>query len=248
MSRTIAAVTHIMNNFMSYLLKKRCKSISSISRRKHHAFFWSRFTTKGLDAQNTPPTVIIDGCSMSSSMFARILITILVTSIAVPALAQTQPTRPLVFQTMPTFPSAFATAALSPCFRSYRDSDFVPSRRFYSGRSLEYFNPESPCFSGTIYPSFSAITPAELPSKPSPRARSEGSESLNEEEALLRIGAKGYADISGLEKDKRGIWRGKATLDDGRAVDVTLDLEGNIYSAPTPSRLHIRIEPPPPRR
>jgi hypothetical protein len=35
-------------------------------------------------------------------------------------------------------------------------------------------------------------------------------------------------------------------LEDGRAVDVTLDLEGNIYSEP--SRLQIRIEPPPSNR
>jgi hypothetical protein len=54
-------------------------------------------------------------------------------------------------------------------------------------------------------------------------------------------------DISGLEEDKRGIWRSKAALDDGRPVDVALDLEGNIYSVPS-SRLRIRIEPPPSNR
>ena len=97
----------------------------------------------------------------------------------------------------------------------------------------------------TIYPSYSAVTPSG--SKPNPKAKSEGSEILDEDQALLRIGAKGYVDISGLEKDKRGIWRGKATLEDGRPVDVTLDLEGNIYSVPR-SRLHIRIEPPPSKR
>jgi hypothetical protein len=111
-------------------------------------------------------------------------------------------------------------------------------------QSLEYFNPEGPCYSGTIYPSYSAITPSAAPS---PKAKSDGSEYLNEDQALLRIGAKGYLDISGLEKDKRGIWRGKATLEDGRPVDITLDLEGNIYSEPS-SRLHIRIEPPPSNR
>ena len=178
-------------------------------------------------------------------MTARILITIIATLIAVSALAQTQPTRPTAYPTMPTFPSAFATPALSPCFPRYGDFEVARSRRFGYGRSLEFLNPESPCYSGTIYPSYSAVTPSELPSKP--RATSEGSESLNEDQALLRIGAKGYQDIAGLEKDKRGIWRGKATLEDGRPVDVTLDLEGNIYSVPT-SRLHIRIEPPPSKR
>jgi hypothetical protein len=49
-----------------------------------------------------------------------------------------------------------------------------------------------------------------------------------------------------LEKDGRGIWRGKATIKDGRPVNVTLDLEGNIYS--DLSRLYIRIQPPPSNR
>jgi hypothetical protein len=171
----------------------------------------------------------------SSIMATRILFSVLVMLIAVPAYAQTQPTRPSAYPTMPTFPSAFATAPLSPCYPSYRPDVFISPRRW------GFFDPASPCYSGTIYPSYSAVTPSELPSKP--RAKSEGSENLNEDQALLRIGAKGYPDISGLEKDKRGIWRGKATLDDGRPVDVTLDLEGNIYSVPS-TRLHIRIEPP----
>jgi hypothetical protein len=170
---------------------------------------------------------------------------LMIMSIAVPAFAQTQPTRPSAYPTMPTLPSAFATPALSPCFPRYRDFEVAGSRRFSFGRSLEFFNPESPCYSGTIYPFYSAVTPSALPS--TPRAKSEGSESLDEDQALLRIGAKGYLDISGLEKDKRGIWRGKATLEDGRPVDVTLDLEGNIYSVPS-SRLRIRIEPPPSNR
>jgi hypothetical protein len=186
------------------------------------------------------------GANGFHQMDARNFISVIVaTLIAVPALAQTQPTRPSAYPTLPTLPSAFATPALSPCFRSFRDFERAPLRRFSFGRSLEYLNPESPCYSGTIYPSYSAVTPSELPS--TPRTRSEGSESLNEDQALLRIGAKGYSDISGLEKDKRGIWRGKATLDDGRPVDVTLDLEGNIYSVPG-SRLHIRIEPAPSNR
>ena len=73
-----------------------------------------------------------------------------------------------------------------------------------------------------------------------------GADSFNEDQAKLQIEAKGYLDVSKLERDRRGIWRGKATLEDGRPVYVTLDLEGNIYSEL--SRLHIRIEPPPSNR
>jgi hypothetical protein len=169
---------------------------------------------------------------------ARILVAMMVAaSIDASVFAQTQPTRPSAYATAPTMPSAFATAPLSPCYPSSRGYfEFGHSRRF------GYFNPESLCYSGTIYPSYSALGPFEFP-KTYPKPTSE---SLNEEEAKLRIEAKGYLDVHGLEKDKRGIWRGKATLQDGRSVGVTLDLEGNIYSEL--SRLFIRIQPPPSNR
>jgi hypothetical protein len=165
------------------------------------------------------------------------IVTIAATSIGAPAFAQTQPTRPSAYPTMPTFPSAFATAPLSPCYPSHRPDVFISPRR--GG----FFDPASPCYSGTIYPSFSAVAPFEFPK--SPRAETPGSESLDKDQAKSLIDGKGYSDVSNLEKDRRGIWRGKATMEDGRSVDVTLDREGNIYS--TLSRLQIRIEPPPNR-
>ena len=146
-----------------------------------------------------------------------------VASIIVPAFAQTQPTRPSAYPTFPTMRSAFPTAALSPC---PRDSSF---------------NPTSPCYSGTPYPSYSAVAPFEFPN-PTNRPALPGSASLDEDQAKLRIEAKGYLNVSRLEKDSRGIWRSKATMKDGRPVDVTLDLDGNIYSEL--SRLYIRIQPP----
>jgi hypothetical protein len=57
-----------------------------------------------------------------------------------------------------------------------------------------------------------------------------GASSLNEDEAKSQIEAKGYSDVSGLQKDNHGIWRGKAIMKDGRPVTVILDLQGNIYS------------------
>ena len=133
-------------------------------------------------------------------------------SIAIPAFAQTQPTRPSAYATAPTQRSAFPTSAINPCLR---DSSF---------------NPTSPCYSGTSYPSYSAISPFEFPNEKNSKAASEGADSLDEDQARLRIEAKGYLDVSGLQKDSRGIWRGKGTLKDGKPVYVTLDLEGNIYS------------------
>jgi hypothetical protein len=147
-------------------------------------------------------------------------------ALTVPAFAQTQPTRPSAYATLPTQRSAWPTAPLNPCPKFG-------------------LNPTSSCYSGTIYPSYSALAPFEF-SKPNPKARSKGFDNLYQDEARLRIEEKGYYDVTNLDKDSRGIWRGSARLEDGRTVDVTLDLEGNIYSVPT--RLQIRIKPPPPDR
>src|ERR1700724_1797468 len=129
------------------------------------------------------------------------------TSIAGSAFAQTQPTRLSAYATIPTIQSAFATAAISPCYPSAS------------------FNPTSPCYSGTAYPSYSAIEPFEFPNATNRQALP-GADSLNGDQARQRIEAKGYSDVSGLQKDNRGIWRGKATLKDGRSVAVVLDLDG----------------------
>jgi hypothetical protein len=127
-----------------------------------------------------------------------------------PVCAQTQPTRPSAYATAPTWSSAFATSALSPCYASR--------------------NPTSPCYSGTAYPSYSAIMPSELPKK----TNSPGANSLNEDQVKLRIEAKGYSNVFGLQKDNHGIWRGEATMKNGKFVAVILDLEGNIYSELNP--------------
>jgi hypothetical protein len=131
---------------------------------------------------------------------------VLVASIVCPALAQTQPTGPSAYPTSPTDTSSYPASALSPCYSST--------------------NPTSPCYTGTEYPSYSAITPLES----NPQAAAPGADSLNEDQAESRIEAKGYSNISGLQKDDHGIWRGQATMKDGRSVAVILDLEGNIYS------------------
>ncbi len=140
-----------------------------------------------------------------------LIVAVFVSSIAGPAFAQTQPTRPSAYATAPTMPSAFATAAISPCYP-------------YSS-----FNPTSSCYTGTVYRSYSAIEPFEFP-KTTNRRILPGADSLNEDQAKLRIEAKGYSNVCGLQKDNRGIWRGKATMKDGRPAAVILDLEGNIYS------------------
>jgi len=59
-----------------------------------------------------------------------------------------------------------------------------------------------------------------------------GANSFTEGEAKSRIEARGFANVSGLKKDDKGIWRGKAQRD-GRSVDVALDFQGNVFADPS---------------
>ena len=54
-----------------------------------------------------------------------------------------------------------------------------------------------------------------------------GHNSFTQGEARSRIEKQGYAHVTGLVKDRNGVWRGKA-MKDGQQVAVALDYEGNI--------------------
>ena len=66
------------------------------------------------------------------------------------------------------------------------------------------------------------------PDSAQPKAPVKGANSFTEGQAAERIKEKGFADVKGLAKDNDGIWRGKATKD-GKAVDVSLDFQGNVF-------------------
>jgi hypothetical protein len=51
-----------------------------------------------------------------------------------------------------------------------------------------------PCYTGNMYPSYSAITPAEVPNRTEGQIL-RGADSFNEDEAKLRIEAKGYLNV-----------------------------------------------------
>jgi hypothetical protein len=75
-----------------------------------------------------------------------------------------------------------------------------------------------------------ASTPAvATPNANNPGAPAAGANSFTEGQARSRIEAAGYSNVSGLSKDKDGIWRGKASKG-GRAVDVALDYQGNVVA------------------
>lgn len=90
-----------------------------------------------------------------------------------------------------------------------------------------------------------AQTPSTAPSQP---ARSEpgnnavnspntnnsaapvsGANSFTEGQAKSRIESNGFSDVSNLQKDASGVWRGTAKRN-GKAVNVSLDFQGNVNS------------------
>ena len=56
---------------------------------------------------------------------------------------------------------------------------------------------------------------------------SPGANSFTEGQAKSRIEARGYTNVSNLQKDDSGVWRGKA-MKGGKSVDVSLDFQGNV--------------------
>jgi hypothetical protein len=60
-----------------------------------------------------------------------------------------------------------------------------------------------------------------------PGAPVPGANSFTESQARSRIEAAGYTGVSGLMKDKDGVWHGKATKA-GAQMTVSLDYQGNI--------------------
>jgi hypothetical protein len=187
--------------------------ISSVTLRKGHEVY-----SKGMGMQTFIVVAVV--ASMTGSAFA-----------------QTQPTRQSAYATVPTIPSAFATAPINPCYSGpSQERYFAPFHDHawtnrYNGPRHRWssFNPTSPCYTGTKYPSYSAIEQFEFPNRTDGQTL-RGANSFNEDQAKLRIEGKGYLNVSGLQKDNHGIWRGKATMKNGRSVAVILDLDGNIYS------------------
>jgi hypothetical protein len=75
-----------------------------------------------------------------------------------------------------------------------------------------------------------ASTPAiATPNANNPGAPAAGANSFTEGQAKSHIESAGYSNVSGLIKDKDGIWRGKASKA-GATVDVALDYQGNVVA------------------
>jgi hypothetical protein len=75
-----------------------------------------------------------------------------------------------------------------------------------------------------------ASTPAVAsPSSTNPGAPATGANSFTEGQAKSRIEAAGYSNVSGLMKDKDGIWRGTASKGSA-TTNVALDFQGNVVT------------------
>lgn len=73
-------------------------------------------------------------------------------------------------------------------------------------------------------PSTPAIATQDTNNAGAPAA---GANSFTESQATSRIEAAGYTNVSGLTKDKDGVWRGKASKS-GTSRNVSLDYQGNV--------------------
>jgi hypothetical protein len=75
-----------------------------------------------------------------------------------------------------------------------------------------------------------ASTPAIAnPATTNPGAPVAGANSFTEGQAKSRIEAAGFSDVSGLMKDKDGVWRGTASKN-GTTTSVSLDFQGNVVT------------------
>lgn len=54
-----------------------------------------------------------------------------------------------------------------------------------------------------------------------------GANSYTQSEAKSRIESQGFTNVSALQKDQDGVWRGTA-VKDGRPVQVSVDYQGNV--------------------
>jgi hypothetical protein len=54
-----------------------------------------------------------------------------------------------------------------------------------------------------------------------------GANSFTQSQAKSRIEKAGFSSVSGLKKDKNGVWRGKAAKG-SRTVNVSVDFQGNV--------------------
>lgn len=166
-----------------------------------------------------PPEIRSD----SRAMRAIFVATAVLSLISDYAFGQTTRTGPSSSSTSKTIPSSSSTSPNSPC------NPTNPTSPCYSANA-----PRNPCYSAAApnEPCSTTITPAsQLSPPPAPAAVTTPQaivRALTEDQAKSQMEANGYSSVSGLRKDAKGIWHGKAQTKDGSPVNVTLDVDGNV--------------------
>lgn len=140
------------------------------------------------------------------------------------AFAQTTRTSPSAASTTKSIPSSSSTSPNSPCNPSNPTSPCfsanAPRDPCYSA-----LTPNEPCSSTTTPPPLSS--PARAPATATPALTPSSGSVFTTDQAKSQIETAGYSEVSGLRKDSKGIWRGKA-VKDGSTVNVALDRDGKI--------------------
>lgn len=72
------------------------------------------------------------------------------------------------------------------------------------------------------------------PAATAPTAPVAGANSFTEGQARSRIEAAGYTNVTDLQKDDQGVWRGRA-MRNGAETMVGLDFQGNVVTGSTPA-------------
>ena len=139
------------------------------------------------------------------------------------AFGQTTRTSPSSASTSKSIPAASSTSPNSPC------SNTNPTSPCYSANA-----PRNPCFNALApdEPCSTTTTPnpqtAPPQSAPAAAITSQAiSRAFTADQAKSQIEAEGYSKVSGLKKDDKGIWQGKA-VKDGLPANVTLDTAGKV--------------------
>ena len=168
--------------------------------------------------KNLPSGIPLKKMRMMRSVLAATAALLLISDFA---FGQTTRTSTSAASTSKNIPSSSATSPNSPC------SPTNPNSPCYSANA-----PRNPCYSAIAPDEPCSTTTTANPPSPPPSTQTTTAtrapgRAFTTDQAKSQIEAEGYSDISGLKKDAKGIWRGKA-VKDGSPVNVTLGTDGNI--------------------
>jgi hypothetical protein len=168
--------------------------------------------------KDRPPEIRFDSRVNARAIFVAMALLSMVSDCA---FGQTTRTGSSSASTNKTIPSSSSTSPNSPC------NPTNPTSPCYSANA-----PRNPCYSAAApnQPCSTTTTPSSQPSPapPQPITTTQATvRAFTKDQAKSQIEAKGYSSVSGLRKDAKGIWSGKATKD-GLSVNVTLDVNGDV--------------------